>query len=69
MLTELHHDPPRPTRLGAGNLLDHAHPPKDLQVEETSSDLRISSGQWKLRMAKDSWNFSLTNTQTAPADN
>jgi alpha-glucosidase (family GH31 glycosyl hydrolase) len=64
MLTELHHDPPRPTRLSAGTLLDHPQPPKDLKVEDTSSDLRISSNQWKLQIAKDSWNLSIANAQT-----
>ncbi len=64
MLAELHHDPVRPSRIGAGTLLRTAQPPVDLKADETAAALHLETSAWRLEVTKDPWGMALTNKQT-----
>ncbi len=64
MLNELHHDPVRPSRMGAGTLLTNAKAPVHVEVDETAAALRLETAAWQLEIAKDRWGMALTNKQT-----
>lgn len=64
MLEELHHDPVRPSRIGAGTLLSTAQPPADLQVQDTAASLRIETALWRLEITKGHWGMALANKET-----
>lgn len=64
MLGELHRGPVRPSRIGAGSLLDTNQPPADLKIGETASILTLETGLWRLEVTKKGCGVSLTNKQT-----
>lgn len=65
ILSELKRSDVRPSRLSSGELLNKSLPMVPVASRETEEELSLETEDWRLRVKKAPWQFSLTNKRSS----